>query len=145
MGSKSTEAERVIRESIKRLYPRTSVMMKMHADQFTEKGWPDLCGVINGRAIHIEVKVQPDSPSSEQVHKLQLLREAGAFAAIAMFYRDGKVAFLLENFDKFTWRVGKLDMWFPSPMPVVLPGGKTEQLINLRGIHEQGNKVTDRS
>jgi hypothetical protein len=136
MGAKSAKAEAFLRDSLSRIYDKNQFFHKLHADMYSEAGLPDLTGCINGRCVAIEVKCQPDKPTPTQIVKLNLLKQAGAVACIAMFYTDGAVGMLMDNFDKFTWRKGVIDIWYPVISNALRPDGSKTTFINIKEIEK---------
>lgn len=51
---------------------------KIHGDEFTEVGTPDILGVIRGCMIAIELKAPGETPAKIQLWQLARLKEAGA-------------------------------------------------------------------
>jgi hypothetical protein len=53
---------------------------KIHGDEFSEVGTPDLIYCVGGRYVAIEVKQPGERPKKIQSYRLQQIREAGGIA-----------------------------------------------------------------
>lgn len=56
--------------------------LKIHGNQFTEQGTPDLHVTIEGRSLWVECKVGCNHPTSIQVVRLREWESAGATVAV---------------------------------------------------------------
>ena len=55
---------------------------KMHGGPYQQPGIPDLLCVVNGRAVGLEVKVEPNKATQVQEYEHKLIRRAGGVAEV---------------------------------------------------------------
>lgn len=95
----------MLREGLRRIHPN-SFCVKLYGDGHQEVGLPDFFVIVNGRAIGLEVKVQPDKPREGQAMQLERISNAGGLGAFLKFYKDGTVTIQIDDFQNFTWKKG---------------------------------------
>lgn len=54
--------------------------MKVHGGAYQQAGIPDICAVVHGRSVWIEVKRPGERPTELQELKMKELRKAGAWS-----------------------------------------------------------------
>ena len=57
--------------------------VKIHGNEFTKTGTPDIIGAYRGRTVVIEAKVGDNRPTDKQYYELAKWRAAGAVAVVA--------------------------------------------------------------
>lgn len=58
-------------------------VLKVHGNQYTPTGTPDLLACYQGKFIAIEVKQYGNKPSEVQLHSLDLIADAGGLTTVA--------------------------------------------------------------
>lgn len=86
MGSSET----LITRSILQWLNMIGVAFKVHSSGMQGRGTPDIAGVVEGRAILIEVKTEKGIATTIQKYKLAKLEQAGAICGIVRSLQEAK-------------------------------------------------------
>lgn len=73
---------------------RGAYVWKVHGNEFTPAGLPDLVGVLRGQFIGIETKMPGNTLSEVQKYRIQKLRASGALVLAPAFTVDEVKQFL---------------------------------------------------
>ena len=65
---------------------------------------PDICGVLAGRAVYVEVKVPGKKPRKAQVYRMNKLKAAGAVVIVASSVGDTSHALYLHHLRTYEQR-----------------------------------------
>lgn len=81
--------------------------LKVHGDQYTTKGTPDIVGSFRGQSFGFELKAPGEKPTKIQLYQLARMEKSGAITAVF----DNFQSFLLfwrEKLDNLPYRKGIL-------------------------------------
>lgn len=80
-----TQFTEAIRDSVAYL---GGYSIKLAASMFQAKGTPDTVYFLSGVTFHLESKVHPFKPSSQQLKQIQLIRQTGCLAYVCTLKKD---------------------------------------------------------
>lgn len=130
-SSRETDLVHLFKFSVGVAFARRNFIWKFHATEYDPLGIPDIIGVIEGRFVGIEAKVEGNYFSDAQKAKIRLIDQAGGVAA-GLYQLKSGATFLIPADVVQSFSLKDRSLWQPLlPKQWTDDQGRAHSVLNL--------------
>ena len=91
-----------------------SYTYKVHGNEYTPEGTPDICAIYHGWSVWVETKMPGNKPTLVQWKRMRDMRRAGAFTCVAYSVED--VVQMLDHIDVCNHSINDDECLYRAPI-----------------------------